>query len=84
MRGSASISMVNVGVEGFVRAAALELSPGIRINVVSPPWVTETLIALKMDPSLGMPAATVARAYLASVEGTAIGQTIDPRKVAAK
>jgi len=42
------------------------------------------LLALKMDPSLGMPAAAVAQAYLASVEGTATGQIIDPRKVAAK
>lgn len=84
MKGSASISMVNAGLEGFVRAAALELPRGIRVNVVSPPWVTETLIARKMDPSPGMPAATVAQAYLASVEGTATGQTIDPRKLASK
>jgi NAD(P)-dependent dehydrogenase (short-subunit alcohol dehydrogenase family) len=79
MKGSASISMVNAGLEGFARAAALELPRGIRINVVSPPWVTETLIARKMDPSIGLPAATVAQAYLAGVEGTATGQTIDPR-----
>ena len=84
MRGSASISMVNAGLEGFVRAAALELPRGIRINVVSPPWVTETLIARKMDPSPGMLAATVAQAYLASVEGTATGETIDPRTLASK
>ncbi len=84
MKGSASISMVNAGIEGFVRAAALELPRGIRVNVVSPPWVTETLIALKMDPSLGMPAMTVAQAYLASVEGAATGQTIDPRKLSAQ
>ena len=83
MKGSASISMVNAGLEGFARAAALELPRGIRINVVSPPWVTETLIARKMDPSLGLPAATVAQAYCASVEGTATGQTIDPRTFAA-
>jgi len=83
MKGSASISMVNAGLEGFVRAVALELPRGIRVNVVSPPWVTETLIALKMDPSLGMPATTVAQAYLASVEGAATGKTIDPRKLAA-
>ena len=79
MKGSASISMVNAGLEGFVRAAALELSRGIRVNVVSPPWVTETLVARKMDPSHGMPAALVALAYLASVEGTMTGQTLDPR-----
>ena len=84
MKGSASISMVNAGLEGFVRAAALELPHGIRINVVSPPWVTETLIARKMDPSPGMPAATVAQAYLASVEGAATGHTIDPRTLASK
>lgn len=82
MKGSASISMVNAGVEGFVRAAALELPRGIRINVVSPSWVTETLIALKMDPSLGMPTAAVARAYVASIEGSDTGQVIDPRKLA--
>ncbi|MDE3219074.1 MAG: SDR family oxidoreductase, partial [Nitrospirota bacterium] len=84
MKGSASISMVNAGLEGFVRAAALELPRGIRVNVVSPPWVTETLIALKMDPAPGMPATIVAQAYLASVEGAATGQTIDPRKLAAE
>jgi NAD(P)-dependent dehydrogenase (short-subunit alcohol dehydrogenase family) len=82
MKGSVSISMVNAGLEGFVRAAALELPRGIRVNVVSPPWVTETLVALKMDPSLGMPAAQVAQAYVASLDGTATGQVIDPRKLA--
>lgn len=81
MKGSAAISMVNAGLEGFVRAAALELPRGIRINVVSPPWVTETLIARKMDPAPGMPAAAVAQAYVASVEGTATGHTIDPRSM---
>ena len=84
MKGSASISMVNAGLEGFVRAAALELSRGIRLNAVSPPWVTETLNALKMDPALGMPASAVAQAYLTSVEGTTTGQIIDPRAVTAR
>jgi len=84
MKGSTSISMVNAGLEGFVRAAALELPRSIRVNVVCPPWVTETLMALKMDPSLGMPASKVAHAYLVSVEGRGTGQTIDPRKVTIK
>jgi len=57
---------------------------GLRINVVSPPRVAESVNALKMDPSLGMPAAAVAQVYLASVEGTATGQIIDPRRLAAK
>jgi NAD(P)-dependent dehydrogenase (short-subunit alcohol dehydrogenase family) len=82
MPGAAAISMVNAGLEGFGRAAALELgSDKVRVNVVSPPWVTETLIAYKMDPAQGMPAADVAKAYVKSVEGDANGQTIDARKV---
>jgi NAD(P)-dependent dehydrogenase (short-subunit alcohol dehydrogenase family) len=79
MVGSAAISLVNAGLEGFARAVALELPRGMRINVVSPPWVTETLLARKMDPSIGLPAATVAQAYVASVEGSATGQMLDPR-----
>src|SRR5204862_7932290 len=47
-RGSGVISPVNAGLEGFARAAALEAPRGIRINAVSPPWVTETLQALGM------------------------------------
>jgi NAD(P)-dependent dehydrogenase (short-subunit alcohol dehydrogenase family) len=79
MPGSAAISMVNAGLEGFVRAAALELPRGIRINVVSPPWVTETLKAMKMDPSPGTPAAVVARAYVRSLEGRGTGLTLEAR-----
>jgi hypothetical protein len=39
--------------------------------------VSETLVALKMDPSHGLPAATVARAYVAAVTGRANGETLD-------
>ncbi|MGH7650128.1 MAG: short chain dehydrogenase, partial [Gemmatimonadaceae bacterium] len=35
--GSSSVSLINAGIEGFVRAAALELRAGLRINAVSPP-----------------------------------------------
>jgi NAD(P)-dependent dehydrogenase (short-subunit alcohol dehydrogenase family) len=82
MPGSASISMVNAGVEGFARAAALEMPRGIRINVVSPPWVKETLEALGMDSSNGMPAERVAQAYRASVSGTRSGNVINARDYA--
>ncbi|MBA5871129.1 MAG: short chain dehydrogenase [Nitrospira sp. CR2.1] len=82
MKGSCAISMANAGLEGFARAAALDLPRSLRVNVVSPPWVTETLIARGMDPSIGLPADTVAQAYLASVEGTMTGQTMDPRQIA--
>ncbi|HYW02466.1 MAG TPA: short chain dehydrogenase [Gammaproteobacteria bacterium] len=78
--GSSAISMVNAGVEGYARAAALELPRNIRINVVSPPWVRETLVARGMEPDAGLPAASVARAYVDSVEGTATGRILDARR----
>ena len=78
MPGSAAISLANAGIEGFARAAALEAPRGIRVNAVSPPWVTETLQALKMDPSQGLLAAVVARSYVQSVTGTGTGLTLEP------
>ena len=81
MPGSAAISMVNSGVEGFARAAALE-AEGVRVNVVSPPWVSETLEAMGEDPSDGLPAATVAEAFVDSVEGDMTGEVIDARDYA--
>lgn len=79
--GSAAISPVNAGVEAFARAAALELERGLRVNVVSPPWVAETLEEMGRDPSEGMPAAEVARAYRAAVEGEMSGQVLDAREL---
>jgi NAD(P)-dependent dehydrogenase (short-subunit alcohol dehydrogenase family) len=76
--GSAAISLVNAGLEAFARAAALEMPRSIRINVVSPPWVSETLSAMGRDPAGGLAAARVARAYVESIEGSANGATIDP------
>lgn len=75
--GTAAIAMCNAAVEGFARAAALELERGQRINVVAPPWVRETLVAMGREG--GMPVADVARAYQDSVEGTRSGHVIDAR-----
>jgi len=77
MPGSRAISLVNAGLEGFVRAAQLELERGVRVNVVSPVWVQETLLAMGRKELEGMPAALVARAYVASVNGTMKGQVLD-------
>jgi len=77
MPGGAAISMVNAGLEGFVRAAALDLPLGLRINAVAPGWVRETLVAMKMDPSPGVPAALVAQTYVKAVEGSMTGQVLD-------
>ena len=79
MQGSAVVSPVNAALEAFAKAAALEVPAGVRVNVVSPPWVSETLKAMGMDPSGGMPAAEVARAYLEAVAGSRNGQVIDAR-----
>lgn len=78
MKGSGAISLVNAGLEGFIRAAALEAPRGIRVNIVAPPWVTETLVRLGMDTSIGLPAETVARAYVESVTGAKTGAVIEP------
>lgn len=77
MPGSAAVSMVNAGLNGFGRAAALELKDrDIRVNIVSPPWVSETLVAMGRDGSNGLPAATVAKAYADSVENPSVNGQI--------
>jgi NAD(P)-dependent dehydrogenase (short-subunit alcohol dehydrogenase family) len=78
MPGSAAVSLVNAGLEGFVRAAALEAPRGIRINVVSPPWVTESVQKHKMEVDEHLEADVVARAYVAAVEGRHQGAVLDP------
>jgi NAD(P)-dependent dehydrogenase (short-subunit alcohol dehydrogenase family) len=82
MPGSSAITLVNRGLEGFAFAAALEMPRGVRINVVSPPWVTETLEELGWDTSIGLPAARVAPAYIECVEGNRNGETLDARDFA--
>lgn len=77
--GSGAISLVNAGLEGFVRAAAIEAPRGIRVNVVSPPWVSETLSRLGMDSKGGLPASVVAQAYARAVEGGLTGQVLEPK-----
>jgi NAD(P)-dependent dehydrogenase (short-subunit alcohol dehydrogenase family) len=76
MPGSAAVSLVNAGLEGFVRAAALEIGDGRRVNVVSPGWVSETLEKMGQDPKGGTPAHVVAEAYVAAVEGSMNGTVI--------
>ncbi|PSQ73581.1 MAG: short chain dehydrogenase, partial [Bacteroidetes bacterium QH_9_64_21] len=65
-----------------VRAAALEVPRDIRVNVVSPPWVAETLEDMGKDPEEGFPAGTVAEAYRKSLNGEMTGETIDARSMA--
>ena len=65
-------------LEGFVRNAAAELPRGLRINLVSPGWISETLQSLGEPAAGGTPAAEVARAYARLVEGTAQGEIVRP------
>jgi NAD(P)-dependent dehydrogenase (short-subunit alcohol dehydrogenase family) len=78
--GSAAISLVNAGLEGFTRAAALEAPRGIRVNVVSPPWLTETLQAMGRPTTGSLPVTVVARSYVDSVEGRMTGQVLSPSR----
>jgi NAD(P)-dependent dehydrogenase (short-subunit alcohol dehydrogenase family) len=71
-----SASMVNGALEGFVRAAAVEMPRGIRINLVSPSVLVESMDAYGpffrgFEP---VPAARAALAFSRSVEGPQTGQ----------
>ena len=72
----AAASLANGGIEAFVRAAAIELPRGIRINAVSPGVLLESMDALGpffrgFEP---VPSARVALGYSRSVEGADTGQ----------
>lgn len=74
----ACASMVNGALDCFVRAAAIELPRGIRINVVSPGLLDESAAALG-DYFRGhetVPGTRVANAYVKSVEGRLTGQVM--------
>lgn len=69
-------STINAAIEGFVVAAAIELPRGIRINVISPTMLTESIDSYGaffrgFEPVDGY---KVALAYSKSVEGANTGQ----------
>jgi NAD(P)-dependent dehydrogenase (short-subunit alcohol dehydrogenase family) len=72
--GVPAIAMVNGAIESFGRAAALDLPRGIRLNVVSPPFIEETAAKMGMAGKGMITAADNAKAYAEFVEGTATGQ----------
>jgi NAD(P)-dependent dehydrogenase (short-subunit alcohol dehydrogenase family) len=75
-QGSAAATMAGAGLEGFVRAAGLEMPRALRINGVSPGWVKERMEQRGMDSSVGMPANALAGYYVSAVEGTLSGHII--------
>lgn len=76
MPGSASISMVNGALESYAKAAALELE-NLRLNVVAPAFVKETMDMMGMDSTHGISAADTAKAYDVAVNGQMHGETLD-------
>lgn len=65
---TSNIAMVNAGIEGFVKALALELTEGRRILVVHPPLVKETAGMMGMDDTDLPSAQAVAQVYLDGLE----------------
>ncbi|HDX8367669.1 MULTISPECIES: short chain dehydrogenase [Aeromonas] len=72
----ASVTTINGAVEHFVKAAACELPRGLRINVVSPTVLEESMdkYASVFPGFVPVPAARVAQAYQKSVLGVQTGQ----------
>nr|WP_279290963.1 short chain dehydrogenase [Pseudomonas sp. S25] len=77
IRSGASASLVNGAIDAFVRAAAIELPRGMRVNSVSPNVLVEAMgsYAPYFRGFKPVPAADVALAYAKSVEGLQTGQT---------
>ncbi len=75
--GGCNATTVNAAIEGFVRAAAIELNNGMRINAVSPSVVTESLdVYGPFFPGYeSVSAKRVAMAFQRSLEGPLSGQT---------
>jgi len=76
IRTGAVASMANGAVESFVRAAAIELPRGLRINAVSPTVFVESMedysdLFAGFEP---VPVRLAANAYVRSVEGRQTGQ----------
>jgi NAD(P)-dependent dehydrogenase (short-subunit alcohol dehydrogenase family) len=73
-----SASMVNGALEAWVRAAAIELPRGVRINLVSPTVLEESMDVYApffrgFDP---VPAVRASRAFAKSVEGKRTGEIL--------
>ena len=76
IRDGVNATAVNAAVDGFVRAAAIELPRGLRVNAVSPTVLAESMATYGpyfrgFEPA---PAARVALAYSRSVEGVQTGR----------
>ncbi len=78
IRFGASASTVCSALEGFAASAALELPRSLRVNVVSPTMLEESvhLFGAAFAGFEPVPAAVVAKAFRKSVEGAKNGATL--------
>ena len=76
--GTTGAALVNGGIHGFVKAAALELKNGIRINAVAPGLVEDSAEAygVYFPGHIPVPMADVIDGYVRSVEGKGTGEII--------
>lgn len=76
--GSAAVSLVNAGLDAFVRAAALEAPRGIRINAVSPGWIQPPSPSPGAVGHGGQLPEQVALVYRSLLDGDQTGQIVYP------
>ena len=67
-------------VEGFVKASAVELPRGIRINCISPTVLAESEPTAYFTGFTPVPAAEVARAYLRAMSSPITGRILKLHK----
>ncbi|HEU5046878.1 MAG TPA: SDR family oxidoreductase [Rickettsiales bacterium] len=77
MKGGSAAAALNSGLEGLVRALALELAP-VRVNAVSPGWVDTPI----WDLMPGMTSETKQERFAAMAERLPVGRTGVPEDIA--
>lgn len=73
---TSNIATVNAGLEGFVKAVALELTDDRRIVVVHPPLISETAETMRMDSSPWPTATMVSQSYVKALDDKLTGKPI--------
>jgi NAD(P)-dependent dehydrogenase (short-subunit alcohol dehydrogenase family) len=76
VRGGSNAATINAALSGFVRAAAIDLDRGLRINLVSPALLQESAarLAILLPGHESISSTRVGLAYVKSVEGGQTGQ----------
>ncbi|QHT69886.1 short chain dehydrogenase [Rhodocytophaga rosea] len=78
IKGAVVLNTINSALHGFVMGATVELKRGIRLNVISPGMVEDSLEELGpfFPGHIPVPMDKVVKAYLKSVEGVINGQVL--------